>query len=164
MRRSVLGSAVIALLLVAPAVAGLPKNGRLVPGRSLGGIRLDESPAAVRSALGSFYGVCRACTRRTWYFTYRPFDRHGLAVEFTGRHVSAVYTLWRPRGWHAPHKLGYGSSPLAVHKLGHTTATVTCGGYEALVRDAGHARTAYYLFDGGLWGFGLFRRGADPCR
>ena len=108
MRRSLIATTVAALALAAPAAAGLPKAGVLVPGRSLGGIRLGESPQAVRAALGTFYGTCRGCPRRTWYFTYRPFDKHGLAVEFTGGRVSGVYTLWRPAGWHAPHKLGFG--------------------------------------------------------
>jgi hypothetical protein len=165
MRRSLVATAVAAVLvLAAPAVAALPKAGKLVPGRSLGGIRLAESPASVRSALGTFYGSCRSCSHKTWYFTYRAFDKHGLAVEFTGARVSAVYTLWRPAGWTAPHKLGFGSTPLAVHSLAHTTRTITCHGYEALVRDSAHVRTAYYLFAGGLWGFGLFRAGASPCR
>jgi hypothetical protein len=164
MRRSLLGSAVVALVLAAPAAAGLPKEGRLVPGRSLGGIRLGESPRAVRAALGTFYGTCRGCSRRTWYFTYAPLDKHGLAVEFTGGKVSGLYTLWRPAGWHAPHKLGFGSSVLAVHRRTGASRTVTCRDYEALVRDSAKARTAYYLVDGRLWGFGLFRRGASPCR
>jgi hypothetical protein len=164
MRRSLVASAVAVLVLAAPAAAGLPKAGTLVPGRSLGGIRLGESPRAVRSALGTFYGVCRSCARRTWYFTYRPFDKHGLAVEFTSGRVSGIYTLWRPSGWHATHGLRFGASPLDVHRLGHTTRTIRCGGYDAFVRDSAQARTAYYLLDGGLWGFGLFRRGTSPCR
>jgi hypothetical protein len=164
MRRSLLASAVVALAVAAPAAASLPRAGVLVPGQSLGGVRLGESPAAVRAALGTFYGTCRGCPRRTWYFTYKPFDRHGLAVEFTGGKVSAVYTLWRPAGWHGPHELGFGSSVLAVHHLAHASRAVTCIDYEALARDSGHARTAYYLVGGRLWGFGLFRRGASPCR
>ena len=164
MRRSLVATTVIALALAAPAAAGLPKAGVLVPGRSLGGIRLGESPQAVRATLGTFYGTCRGCPRLTWYFTYRPFDKHGLAVEFTGGQVSGLYTLWQPAGWHAPHKLGFGSSALAVHTLTGASRTVTCNDYEALVRDSAHARTAYYLFDGRLWGFGLFQRGASPCR
>jgi hypothetical protein len=164
MRRSLLTTTLIALAFAVPAAAGLPKAGVLVPGRSLGGIRPGESPRAVRAALGTFYGTCRGCPQRTWYFTYAPFDRHGLAVEFTGGQVSGVYTLWRPAGWHAPHKLGFGSSVLAVHKLTGASHTVTCRDYEALVRDSAHARTAYYLVSGRLWGFGLFRRGASPCR
>lgn len=164
MRRSLVATTLLALALAAPAAAGLPKAGVLAPGRSLGGIRLGQSPQAVRSTLGTFYGTCHGCPRRTWYFTYRPLDRHGLAVEFTGGHVSGLYTLWRPAGWHAPHRLGFGSSVLVVHRLTGASRTVTCRGYEALVRDSAHARTAYYLFDGRLWGFGLFRRGASPCR
>ena len=164
MRRSLLATIAIALALAAPAAAGLPKAGVLVPGRSLGGIRLGESSGAVRAALGTFYGTCRGCPRRTWYFTYRSFDKHGLAVEFTGGQVSGSYTLWRPAGWHAPHKLGFGSSVLAVHKLTGASRTVTCTDYSALVRDSARARTAYYLFDGRLWGFGLFQRGSSPCR
>lgn len=164
MSRSLVATAVAALCLAATAAAGLPKAGALVPGRSLGGVRLEESQGAVRAALGTFYGTCRGCPSRTWYFTYKPFERQGLAVEFTGGKVSGVYTLWRPAGWHGPHKLGFGTSVLAVHKLTGASRTVTCGGYDALVSDSGHARTAYFLFDGRLWGFGLFRRGASPCR
>jgi hypothetical protein len=164
MRRSLVAGIVVVLVLATPAAAGLPKAGTLVPGRSLGGVRLGESRHAVRARLGRFYGVCRGCRRRTWYFTYRAFDRHGLAVEFERGHVSGLYTLWRPKGWHGPHRLGWGSTPLAVHVLGHANRTITCHGYAALVHDSGRTRTAYYLLDGRLWGFGLFRRGASPCR
>jgi hypothetical protein len=164
MSRSLVATTVAALLFTATAAAGLPKAGVLVPGRSLGGIRLGESPRAVRAALGTFYGSCSGCPRRTWYFTYLPFDKRGLAVEFTGGRVSAVYTLWRPAGWHAPHKLEFGSSALAVHRRSGASRTVTCKDYGALVQDSARARTAYYLLHGKLWGFGLFRRGASPCR
>lgn len=156
-------SAVAALALAAPAAAGLPRAGTLVPGHSLGGIRLGETPAAVRTTLGRFYGPCRDCSRKTWYFTYRPFGRQGLAVEFERGRVSGVYTLWRPQGWHAP-GLPLGSTPLAVHLIAHARRTVTCHRYDVLVRDYAHSRTSYYLFSGRLWGFGLFRRDADPCR
>jgi hypothetical protein len=164
MRRSILATSVTALALAVPAAAGLPKAGVLVPGRSLGGVRLGESPRAVRAALGTFYGTCRDCRRRTWYFTYGSFDRHGLAVELAQGRVSGVYTLWRPAGWHGPHKLGFGTSTLAVHRLTGASRTIRCGDYDALVRDSGGARTAYYLFKGRLWGFGLFERGTSPCR
>jgi hypothetical protein len=164
LKRSLLSSAVAALLLAGPAAAELPRAGALVPGQSLGGIRLGESPRAVRAALGGFYGTCRDCARRTWYFTYKPFDKRGLAVEFARGRVSGVYTLWRPAGWHAQHRLGFGSPVLAVHRLTGASRTSTCRGYEALVRDSAHARTAYYVFAGRLWGFGLFARGGSPCR
>ncbi|HLY85550.1 MAG TPA: hypothetical protein VKO84_03410 [Gaiellaceae bacterium] len=164
MRRGLIGSAVTALVLAGPAAAGLPKAGALVPGRSLGGIRLGETPRAVRAALGRNYGMCRGCSRTTWYFTYRPFSQQGLAVEFGGTGVSAVYTLWRPQGWYAPHGLRFGATPLTVHARVGSLQTISCSGYTALVRDTFRARTAYFVYGGRLWGFGLFRRGATPCR
>ena len=164
MRRSLVTTLLIALTLAAPTAASLPRAGVLVPGLSLGGIRLGESPRAVRGALGTVYGVCHGCPRRTWYLTYAPGDKHGLAVEFTGGKVSGLYTLWRPAGWHASHKLGFGSSALAVHRRTGASRTLVCRGYEALVGDSARASTAYYLVNSRLWGFGLFRRGASPCR
>lgn len=135
-----------------------------MPGQSLGGLRVGESKSAVRAALGTFYGVCRGCSRPTWYFTYGEFDKHGLAVEFERGRVSGVFTLWRPAGWHAPHGLRLGVTPLAVHRRVGTLRTVACSGYDALIRDSAGTRTVYYVANGHLWGFGLFRRSAPPCR
>ena len=164
MRRGLIVTAITALVLAAPAAAGLPRNGALVPGRSLGGVRLGESPHAVAAELGGSYGTCRDCAQRTWYFTYKPFDRRGLAVEFEHGRVSGVYTLWRPAGWYALHGLRFGATPLAVHEIVGPLRTLGCHDYDALVRDSAKARTVYYVFDGKLWGFGLFRRGAAACR
>jgi hypothetical protein len=164
MRRSLIATALAVLLLAAPAAAGVPRHGILDPGRSLGGIRLGETPRAVRAALGSFYGACRGCASRTWYFTVRPFDEHGIAVEFVHGRVSAVYTLWRPAGWHDTRGLTLGAPAEEVEARKPPLLTVTCTGYTALVADAAHARTAYFLFDNRLWGFGLFLPGTVPCR
>ncbi len=82
-----------------------------MPGHSLGGIRLGETTHDVRAALGRRFGVCNDCARPTWYFTYKPFDSHGLAVEFDQRRVSAVYTLWKPPGWRATNGLRLGATP-----------------------------------------------------
>jgi hypothetical protein len=164
MRSRLLCVAVAALILASPAAAGLPRHGLLIPGRSLGGIRLGDKSSAVRAKLGTFYGVCRDCATRTWYFTYRTFDRHGLAVEFTRGRVSAVYTLWQPRGWHGLRGLQLGARPLTVHQRAGPLDTIVCPGYDALFADFGATRTVYYVFGGRLWGFGLFARGAQPCR
>jgi len=164
MRRGVIAMGLAALVLAAPVAAALPKAGALVPGRSLGGVRLGESRQDVRALLGSSYGICRGCRRLTWYFTYEPFAQQGLAVEFERGGVTAVYTLSRPRGWHAPRGLRFGATPLTVHDRVGTLRTVSCDGYIALVRDSFGARTAYFLYAGRLWGFGLFRHSATPCR
>jgi hypothetical protein len=153
-----------ALALATPAAAGLPPAGVLVPGRSLGGILLGETPHAVRAALGRQFGVCTGCGRTTWYFTYKRSEPQGLAVEFVHRRVSAVYTLWQPPGWRATNDLRLGATPLQVHRRAGRLHTITCNGYDALVTDRAGSRTAYFLYQGSLWGFGLFLANWSPCR
>ena len=157
---------VVAVLLcaAAPAAAAPPRAGTLVPGRSLGGIRLGETAAQVRAALGGKYGLCRGCRTTTWYFTYRPFTREGLAVELTRNRVSAVYTIWQPAGWSAPKGLTVGAVEAQVTTLAGPLVVLTCSGYEALTKDTSAAQTAYYIVDGKLWGFGLLRAHTNPCR
>jgi outer membrane protein assembly factor BamE (lipoprotein component of BamABCDE complex) len=65
MSRTLACAAVLVLCAAAPAAAKLPARGALVPDRSLGGIRLGETQAQVRAALGSSFGVCRGCARTT---------------------------------------------------------------------------------------------------
>ena len=164
MRRAIVCACLLALASAAPAGAALPKHGTLLPGRALGGVRLGETAAQVQSALGASHGVCRGCADPTWYFTYRPFDSHGLGVELTGGRVSGVYTLWQPAGWSTPAGLRLGAFQGEVTSRSGPTVPVACAGYTALVSDSAAARTAYYVLDGKVWGFGLFARGANPCR
>jgi hypothetical protein len=156
---------VTAALLACPAaLAGLPGTGTLVPGRSLAGIRLGETQQQVRGALGRSYGLCTNCRRTTWYFNLRPFDQHGLGVEFTRGRVSAVYTIWGPAGWRGPKGLVLGDAEAQVTAAASPLFLVSCTGYDAWVADHGTTRTAYYILDGDLWGFGLLERNANPCR
>jgi hypothetical protein len=164
MRRALVCATVLALAGAASAAASLPHPGTLVAGTSLAGVRLGEPAAHVRTALGGFYGVCNDCARPTWYFTYRPFAQPGLGVELTGGRVSAVYTLWQPRGWHGPKGLVLGASEDAVNARLGPLLPIACAGYAALVHDEAGARTAYYVLNGRLWGFGLLRAQANPCR
>jgi hypothetical protein len=137
-------------------IAALPPAGTFVPGRSLAGVRLGEPAAEVRAQLGRDFGLCRGCARTTWYFTYRRFDDKGLAVELTRGRVSAVYTLWKPPGWHTKSGLSLGAPQANVpHAI-----PVTCSGYEAFVSGT----SVYYVVGGTLWGFGLVQRGRSPCR
>jgi hypothetical protein len=164
MRKPFVVTLLAALAVATPAVAGLRPAGVLVPGRSLGGIRLGETPHAVRAALGHQFGVCTDCGRTTWYFTYKPSEPQGLGVEFVHRRVSAVYTLWQPVGWRATNGLRLGETPLQVHRRAGRLHTITCNGYDALVADRAGSRTAYFLYQGSLWGFGLFLPHWSPCR
>lgn len=163
MRRAPVYAAVLALAAASPVTAALPAQGTLVPGRSLGGVHLGEPAAQVQAALG-VHGVCHSCAHTTWYFTYKPFDRHGLGVELTRGRVSGVYTLWQPDGWTAPRGLVLGAFEAQVSQSQGTLVPTTCTGYQALVRDSATARTVFYLLGGKLWGFGLFAAGDSPCR
>jgi len=154
----------LALLTVVASTGTLPKSGALDPGRSLGGVRLGETAAATRAALGTFYGVCDGCARTTWYFTYGKWTRSGLAVELTRGRVSAVYTVWSPPGWHTRNGVQLGAPEAQFFSLAGPFLPVSCPGYQALAHDAHGTRTAYYVLDGKLWGFGLMRAGASPCR
>jgi hypothetical protein len=163
MRRALV-CALVAACTCASASAAPPRAGVLVPGRALGGIHLGDTAATVRARLGHDYGVCRGCTTTTWYFTYKPFTQKGLAVELTRGRVSAVYTVWQPDGWHAPKGLRLGAVEEQVNALAGPLVPLVCSGYDALTRDDGTVRTAYYVLNGKLWGFGLLRRNANPCR
>jgi hypothetical protein len=144
----------------APGRAAVPKHGVLVPGRSLGGIRLGASPASVRARLGTDYGVCRGCRTRTWYFTYEPLMPQGVAVAFGRGVVVAVYTLWQPAGWRTAGGLLLGAPAKGLPPL----RSVPCRNYRALVAHSPGALTAYYVVRGKLWGFGLLRPGTRVCR
>jgi hypothetical protein len=167
MRRVLRCAPVLGALLLCGATAAsaaLPRNGSLVPGQSLGGIRLGEPAAQVRSALGGQYGLCRGCRTTTWYFTYKPFTGEGLAVELNRGRVSAVYTIWRPSGWKGPQGLRLGDPEAEVTALAGPLIPITCAGYDALTTDAPDARTAYYIVDSRLWGFGILPAHTTPCR
>lgn len=164
MSRALACAAVAALFSVPTAAAALPQPGLLVPGRSLAGVRLGETAAGVRAALGHGYGVCRGCAITTWYFNVRPFDQRGLGVELTRGRVSAVYTVWQPKGWRAPRGLQLGAVEAQLTDLAGALNVITCNGYEAFVREANATQTAYYIVDGKLWGFGLLHARTSPCR
>ncbi|HEY8028717.1 MAG TPA: hypothetical protein VIE38_04315 [Gaiellaceae bacterium] len=151
------------VLAVAAAIGSLPHAGTLVPGRSLGGVHLGEAAVQVRAALG-VPGVCDGCGTTTWYFTYRKFTNPGLAVELKAGRVTGVYTVWQPGGWHTPAGLRLGAFEGQVTSLASPVTPTQCPGYTALVRDARAVRTAYYIVDGKLWGFGLMTTRSSPCR
>jgi hypothetical protein len=154
---------VATLALAGSATAALPRTGIFLPGQSLAGIHLGESANDVRAALGA-HGVCIGCATKTWYFNYRPFSQRGLAVELADGHVSAVYTLWQPTGWRAAKGLRLGVVEGELTRSTGPLVNVVCSGYDARVADGPRVRSVYYVVQGKLWGFGLLRAHANPCR
>lgn len=156
--------ATLVLVLAAPGVlAAPPENGVLVPGSSLGGVRIGMTKAQVRRAWGSRFGRCQSCLQETRYFTYRPFAPQGAAVAFDEGKTVRVYTLWQPDGWRTSAGLELGATEEEVNRVLGYSGRVACGSYDAIVRTGGRADTAYYLSRGELWGFGLMSRRTSPC-
>ena len=154
-----------ALALAAAAAAAPPERGLVVPGKSLGGVRLGATKAQVLAAWGASHGVCRGCGAPTWYFTYKAFAPEGAAAEFRRGRVSALYTLWQPPGWHTARNLVIGDNEAEITQLYGPMTKVTCVGYNALLLPSARgATTVFLVVDGKLWGFGLIRPGALACR
>jgi hypothetical protein len=151
-------------VLAAAVAAALPQPGVLVPGRSLGGIRLGETPKQVRAAWGNSYGRCSGCRHTTWYFNYGPFQQQGAGVEFRRGRVAAVFTLWQPPGWHTPKRLTLGDPSQRITELYGALARANCTGYYGLLLPRARALTVFYVSEEKLWGFGLMRPHVLLCR
>ena len=140
-----------------------PKQGTLVPFKSLGGIRLGMTPAQVTAAWGTKHGRCHGCPEATWYFTYRPFTPTGAGVSFKAGHVDAVFTLWSPLGWHEG-TLAIGDDKQSLLTDFPTAIRVPCSNYDAYIVTHAGVTTAFYVFGGKLWGFALTPSNAPACR
>jgi len=155
---------VAALALTAPAAAAPPGAGVLVPGRSLGGIELGATRAAVERGWGRAYGVCTGCPHETWYFNYFAFQPRGAGVELRDGKVAAIFTLSQPAGWRTNRGLRLGDSETRVTSIYGALVRRQCGGYSVLVLPGRTATTAFYVLDDRLWAFGLSRPNVPLCR
>ena len=153
------------MLAVALAAAlALPQHGILVPGKSLGGVRLGATEAQVRAAWGPRAGVCRGCRRRTLYFTYRRFDEVGAGVELRAGRAVALFTLALPPGWRTDRGVRLGDSTISVNGAYGALPRIDCGHYYALVQRRRNVATAFYFKGDTLWAFGLMRASVPVCR
>ena len=152
------------LALAAPAAAAPPATGVLVPGQSLGGMRLGATESEVERLWGRAYGVCRGCPQETWYFNYYAFQPRGAGVEFRDGRVAAIFTIYQPLGWRTPKGLMLGDPAARITSLYGSLLQRECGGYSAFVLPGRGARTAFYVLDDRLWAFGLARDGLPLCR
>jgi hypothetical protein len=152
----------LATMLAALALA-LPQHGVVMPGRSFAGLRLGATGARVAAVWGPRHGVCRACARPTWFFTYRRFRPQGAAVSFRAGRAESFYTLRAPVGWHTDRGLEVGDPEAKVTTVYGTLPRAECGTYSALVRIRGRTETQFYVYAGKVWGFGLSSVGAPRC-
>jgi hypothetical protein len=147
-------------VLLALALAGHGPR-VLVPGTSLGGIRIGDPPARVATLWGTRHGVCRKCGTTTWFFNERPFEPQGLGVTFRRRRVAAVFTLWQPNGWKTSSGLATGDASVAIAATYGALPIVPCPGYDTYLLGR---TTRIYVRDDTVWGFGLTRPGMPTCR
>ena len=144
--------------------ATLPLHGTLVPGKSLGGLRLGDSPARVVAAWGHGFGVCTDCARTTWYYNLARYQPQGAGVEFAGRRVAALFTLWSPTGWRTAQGLRTGDRAARITALYGRLPRQSCGTYDARVLIRARSVTTFYVVRGKVWGFGLSRPSVAVCR
>jgi hypothetical protein len=152
------------LALAAVLALTPPHGGVVVPAKSLGGLALGATPAQVRAAWGNGFGVCRTCRRTTWYFNERDFEPKGVAVEFVRGRVVALFTVWRPSGWHTREGLRIGDEEQRATDLYGTLDRVPCASYDALRLRRGAVDTYFYVRARRIWGFGLSRVAVPACR
>jgi hypothetical protein len=154
----------IALASTTAATAGPPGAGELVPGRSLGGLRLGMTLAQVETAWGRAYGRCRSCARPTLYFNLYAHRPEGAGVELRRGRLSAVFTLWAPGAWQTTRGLRIGDSAAEATATYGPMERTGCRGYHALTLTSRRAVTAIYVVGTEVWGFGLLARDAAVCR
>jgi hypothetical protein len=153
-----------ALVLAAGAPAAPPTGGTLVPGVSLGGLRLGATKAQVERRWGRAYGVCTRCPRETWYFNYYAFQPAGIGVEFDSGRVVALYTLYSPPGWRTAGGVVLGDRIDDVRARHPAAKRTGCDGYFALVLRRGGSHTVFYGLGARLWAFALQDRDLPICR
>ena len=154
----------LALAFSAATLAAPPRAGLLVPGKSLGGLRLGMTQAQVRAAWGTRHGVCRGCPDRTWYFTYEPGRPEGAGVSFRNGRVVAIFTHWAPKGWRTHSGIRIGNPiELVTSRYGALPRT-QCANYSVLTLARRGTVTAFYVVEEELWGFGLTTARLGACR
>jgi hypothetical protein len=153
----------VAVALVAVAL-GLPQKGLVVPGHSFGGMQLGATRAQVLKSWGSHFGRCRGCSLPTWYFTYKEFQPQGAGVAFQAGSASSYFTIWSPPGWHTNLGLKIGDPEIKISTIYGILPRVECGTYTAFVLRRGRVDTQFYSYKQEVWGFGISRAGAQPCR
>jgi hypothetical protein len=151
------------LALAAALALTAPHGGVVVPGKTFGGVALGATVAEVRAAWGD-HGVCRSCERTTWYFNERDFEPRGVAAEFVGGRVVALFTIWRPPAWRTREGLHVGDPRARATQLYGALERVTCKSYDALRLRRGAVDTYFYVRAGRIWGFGLSRAAVPACR
>jgi hypothetical protein len=156
----------LAVAFAVPSVAGaaIPTRGVLVPGVSLGGVRLGHSEAEVERRWGAAHELCRVCALRTWVYSAPGRRWAGAAASFRQGRVVAVFTLGAPIGWRTSRGLGVGEDALRVGALYGRLTYRRCIGYGALSFRRSGSVTSIYTYGDVVYGFSLVRSSEPVCQ
>jgi hypothetical protein len=142
--------------------AALPRQGVLVSGRSLAGVRLGDTMAQVRAQWGGHFTRCGGCKPAMWFYTYPPpSDPVGAGVQFAGGRVVAVFTLGSPMGWRTDNGIRVGQ---ILNNPSGGPRWLSCAGYSAKPTEVSKAAVTSILTQGAaVYGFALTRPSVSPC-
>jgi hypothetical protein len=161
-------SAVVGLFssgVATPAHAEVfPSHGIVVPGKTIGGVGLGMTQAAVRTRWGSRYVICTSCgPQPVWLYEYPGAEPLGAAVKFSSAgKVVAVFTLGSPVGWGVKGVM-MGDPVSNVYNLFGNPGNANCIGYSALTINIGGAVTSFYSASGVIYGYALTASSQSPC-
>jgi hypothetical protein len=142
----------------------LPLRGVLVPGESLGGIRLGDTPAGVVARWGAGHTRCDLCRATTWLFSYRGTIGSGAAVTFRRGRVVAVFTIGVPRGWRTTRGVRLGDPTENVLRTYRSLHWRPCIGYGALSIHHPRAVTSVFTYGEYVYGFALTHVSEPVCQ
>jgi hypothetical protein len=138
----------------------LPVNGVLVPGESLGGIRLGDTGGKVMELWGRDYTMISG-QPMTWIYMSPTGDPYGAAVSFREGRVTAIFTLGGIEGWRRSDGLRVGQTLSTFNDPQGTTTA--CVGYGATSTRTGDAVTSILTNGQSIYGFALTRPNEPVC-
>ena len=143
--------------------AGFPSKGKVVPGKTIGGVGLTDTTTTVQHKWGRNYKVCSYCKKLTWFYVYPTGEPLGAAVKFEKGKVVSVFTLGSPAGWGVKGAM-MGDPVSNVYNLYGTVNDKNCIGYDALTVRIGNSVTSFYSAAGVIYGYALTSATQTPCQ
>jgi hypothetical protein len=140
-----------------------PTKGKVVPGKTIAGVGLADTPTTVQKKWGHNYKVCTYCKTQTWFYEYAQGEPLGAAVKFVNNKVVAVFTLGSPAGWGVQGAM-MGDPVSNVYNLFGSTGTVNCIGYDALTVRIGQTTMSFYSAGGTIYGFAITGPSQPACQ
>jgi hypothetical protein len=143
-----------------------PTRGKVVPGKTIGGISLGMTETQVKAHWGRNYKIgpnVGGVGFTTWLYVYPGAEPLGAAVKFQNNKVVAVFTLGSPAGWGLVGAM-MGDPISNVYNLFGSTGQANCIGYDALTVRIGTSTTAFYSAAGVIYGYALTAPSQSACQ